>query len=206
MVNRAVSQYNNGDYYPAAASAFTAIDMYKALKTGLEAYAARQQIVRHDFSKYDPVNFEFADKIGLDAVSNYDTGLIQDAQDKADQAVLWYALILDSGWETLAAEHGAAAAQVQDAAYTLKAHVALKTDYDAAAETLKQGDALFSNRQFPEAVGFYIRAESQFVVVRDAAQEKRRKAEEAIREAEEKVIESDKNAQDAELILEGDTL
>ncbi|MFP3090487.1 hypothetical protein LQZ21_09195 [Treponema sp. TIM-1] len=206
MVNKAVSQYNSGAYYPAAASAFTAIDMYTALKTGLEAYVTRQQIVEHDFIKYDPVNFEFADTIGLDAISNYDTGLIKDAQDKAEQAALWYAMILDTGWETFASDHGAAAAEVQQAAYNLKAHVALKKDYDAAAETLKQGDALFSGRRFADAVNFYIRAKSQFEVVRDAAREKRRLAEEAIREAEESIIRSDEKARDAEIILEGDTL
>jgi hypothetical protein len=206
VVNRAVSQYNSGDYYPAAASAFTAIDMYKALKTGLDAYTTRQQIAERDFIKYDPVNFEFADKIGLDAISDYDAGRIKDAQDKAAQAALWYALILDTGWETFASGHGAAAAEVQMAAYNLKAHVALKKDYDAAAETLKQGDALFSGRRFPDAVNYYIRAKSQFEVVRDAAREKRRQAEEAIRAAEEKVIKSDEKARDAEIILEGDAL
>jgi hypothetical protein len=206
VVNKAASQYNGGDYYPAAASAVTAIDMYGALKTGLEAYAVRQQIVARDFVKYDPVNFDFADKVGLDAISNYDTGSIKDAQDKAEQAALWYAMILDTGWETFASGHGAAAAEVQQAAYNLKAHIALKRDYDTAAETLMQGDVLFSGRRFAEAVNYYIRAKSQFVVVRDAAGEKRRMAEEAIREAEEKVTRSDEKARDAEIILEGDTL
>ncbi|MDR2631327.1 MAG: hypothetical protein LBC60_10430 [Spirochaetaceae bacterium] len=206
MVEKAVSQYDAGDYYPALASALAAIDRYNALKTGLEAYATRQQIVDRDFVKYDPVNFEFADDIGLEAIASYDAGRIEDAQDKAEQAALWYALVLDTGWEIFAADHGAAAAKVQQEAYMLKAHVALKKDYDAAAEILKQGDAFFSGRRFAEAVDRYIRAESQFVMVRDTAQEKRRIAEEAIREAEERMARSDENAREAELILEGDTL
>jgi hypothetical protein len=206
MVEKAASQYDAEDYYPAAASAFTAVDMYKALETGLGAYTIRREIVAHDFVKYEPVNFEFADTIGLDAISSYDTGHIKDARNKAEQAGLWYSLVLDIGWETFASEHGSAAATVQEDAYALKAHVALKKDYDAAAEVLKQGDVLFSNRQFAEAAARYTQAESLFITVRDLAREKRRLAEEAIRKAEEKVIKSDENARDAEIILEGDTL
>lgn len=206
MVEKAVSQYNAGDYYPAAASAFTAVDMYKALEAGLGAYTTRREIVARDFVKYEPVNFEFADMISRAAISGYDTGDIEDARNKAEQARLWYSLVLDIGWETFASEHGTAAAEVQEDAYGLKAHVALKKDYDAATEILKQGDVLFSNRQFAEAVTRYTQAESRFITVRDAAREKRRLAEEALREAEEKVIKSDENARDAEIILEGDTL
>ncbi|MDR2258230.1 MAG: hypothetical protein LBE14_03665 [Treponema sp.] len=206
MAEKAASQYDAGDYYPAAASAFTAVDMYKALESGLGAYTTRREIVAHNFVKYEPVNFEFADTIGRAAISSYDAGNIKDARDKADQAGLWYSLVLDSGWETFASEHGTAAAKAQEDAYALKAHVALKKDYDAAAEILKQGDVLFFNRQFAEAVARYTQAESQFGTVRDAAREKRRLAEEAIRKAEEQVLKSDENARDAEIILEGDTL
>ncbi|MDR0688982.1 MAG: hypothetical protein LBG08_01770 [Spirochaetaceae bacterium] len=206
MVEKAVSQYDAEDYYPAAASAFTAVDMYKALEAGLGAYTTRREIVARDFVKYEPVNFEFADTISRAAVSGYDAGHIPEARNKAEQARLWYSLVLDIGWETFASEHGAAAAKVQEDAYALKAHVALKKDYDAATEILKQGDVSFSNRQFAEAVTRYTQAESRFITVRDAAREKRRLAEDAIREAEEKVIESDENARDAEIILEGDTL
>jgi hypothetical protein len=206
MAEKAMSQYDAGEYYPAAASAFAAVDMYKVMETGLRAYALRQEIIDRNFEKYDPVNFEFADELGRSALISYDTGLIEDAGDKAEQTVLWYTLILDTGWETFAAGHGEAAAAIREAAYNLKAHVAVKKDYDAAAETLRQGDASFSGRQFAQAVTLYIRAESQFTAVRDIAQEKRHLAEEAIREAEQMVAKSDENARDAEIILEGDTL
>jgi hypothetical protein len=204
VVEKAASQYDAGDYYPAAASAFTAVDMYKALETGLKAYTTRQEIVDHDFVKYEPADFELADELGLAGIAGYDAGRIEDALDKAEQAARSYSLILDKGWEAFATGHRTAAVKVQEAAYTLKAHVAVKKDYDAAADILKQGDVLFSSRQFAEAVTRYTQAESQFITVRDAAQEKRRLAEEAIREAEEKVLKSDENARDAEIILEGD--
>ncbi|MDR0589860.1 MAG: hypothetical protein LBG25_04890 [Spirochaetaceae bacterium] len=206
LVDKAKSQYAGGDYYPAAASAAAALDRYNALKIGLVAYFIREQIIINDFAKYNPVNFDFADKIGLEAISDYDAGHTKDALNKAEQAILWYALLLDTGWETFASGHGAAAAELQQAAYSLKAHVALKKEYDDAVKTLTQGDVLFSDRRFPDAVSFYIRAKSQFIVVRDAAEEKRRLAEKAIQEAEERVNESDEKARDAEIILEGDTL
>jgi hypothetical protein len=206
MAEKAASQYDAEAYYPAAASAFTAVDMYTALEIGLGAYAARREILERDFVKYEPVNFTFAEEVFRDGIVCYDTGFIDDARDKAEQAALWYSLVLDTGWETFASERGAAAAKIQEAAYTLKAHVAVKKDYDAAAGVLKQGDVLFSNRQFPDAVAQYTQSEALFITVRDTAREKRRLAEEAIRTAEEKVIQSDENARDAEIILEGDTL
>jgi hypothetical protein len=206
MVDKAVSQYDAEEYYPAAASAFAAVDMYKIMEIGLRAYATRQEIVDRDFVKYEPANFDFADELGLSALASYDAGLLEDARDGAEQAMLWYTLVLDTGWETFAAGHGNAAVAVQQDAYNLKAHVAVKKDYDAAVETLRQGNGSFTGRQFAQAVTFYIQAESQFTEVRDIAREKRRQAENAIREAEETVARSDENARDAEIILEGDTL
>jgi hypothetical protein len=206
MAEKAADQYADGEYYPAAASAFAALDMYRLMETGLKAYALRQEIVDHDFVKYDPVNFGFTDELGLSALDSYDNGQIEDARDKAEQAVLWYAMLLDSGWETFAAGYGKAATDVQQAAYALKAHVAVKRDYDAAFEVLRQGNTFFSGRQFPQAVTQYIQAESQFTRVLNDAREKRRLAEEAIREAEETIARSDENARDAEIILEGDAL
>lgn len=206
QAEQAASQYEAGAYYDAASSAFTAVDMYTALEIGLGAYADRREILEHDFEKYEPINFAFAEELGRDGIASYDAGFIDDARDKAEQAALWYSLVLDIGWETFASERGAAVAEIQEAAYALKAHVAVKRDYDAAAAVLKEGDVLFSQRQFPEAVTRYGQAESLFFTVRDTAREKRRLAEEAIREAEAKVAQSDENARDAEIILEGDTL
>jgi hypothetical protein len=206
MAEKAADQYADGEYYPAAASASAALDMYKLMETGLKAYALRQEILDRDFVKYDPDNFGFTDELGLSALDSYDNGQLVDARDKAEQAVLWYAMLLDNGWETFAAGYGKAATDVQQAAYALKAHVAVKRDYDAALEVLRQGNSFFTGRQFPQAVSRYIQAESQFIAVRDEAQEKRRLAEEAIREAEETIARSDENARDAEIILEGDAL
>ncbi|MDR3166885.1 MAG: hypothetical protein LBT93_02990 [Treponema sp.] len=202
----ALNQYEGGEYYPAAASAALALDMYRLLKTGAAAYHIRQEIVRRDFIPYDPHNFDKADEAGLAAIAAYEAGQTAGLQDKAKDIQSLYALVLKTGWISFATERGAAASAERQAALDAKANVAVRKDFDAAAVLYNQAEGFFKAENYIEAAGLYVQAEYQFADTVKNAIEKRRAAETAIKLAEEKMVESDENARKAELIIEGGAL
>jgi hypothetical protein len=206
-VDQAVKQYETGkeasDYYAAARSAFLALDRYRALKTVADAYTVRQEIENRGFVKYDPQNFELAEESGSRAISAYNSGDIGIAAGNAEEALLRYNLVVNTGWETYATERRAAASKERQAALDLKANVAVKNEFGTADGIYNRAETAFRGRRFNEAVDPYIQSESQFISISRIAAEKRRLAEEAIKTAEEKVVQSDETARDAEIILEG---
>jgi hypothetical protein len=199
----AVDQYEREDYYAARDSAAAALAMYQALKTGADAYLARQVITDRNFVGYDPANFDKADTAGLAAVNDYDTGNTEQAQAGAEEAGLRYNLVLKTAWTAYAAEKKASASLQRQNALDLKANIAVRDDYNAVAQIFTQAEASLKAEKYEEASGLYERSESGFVRVSRIAAGKRQIAEEAIHAAEEKMIESDDTAKKAEIILEG---
>jgi hypothetical protein len=203
VVDQALAQYEDEDYYPAAASAGLAVNLFNALKTGAEAFQVREEIAAGDFVKYDPENYDLAEESGGRALDAYDAQAAEDAQSAASEALLRYNLVLSKGWESYAAERRALATAERQAALELKANVAVKTDFDLAAGIYSQGETAFRARRYPDAVEFYFQSEYMFAVVRGTAAEKRRIAEEAIKRAEDRTAASEETARNAEVILEG---
>jgi hypothetical protein len=201
---RAQSQYDAEEYYPAAASAFLAADMYRALKTGLDAYNVREEIVDRNFIIYDPGSFEKADDTITAAAFAYEGENASQAQDKADEALLRYNLVLKTGKQSFAADRGAAAGMERQAALELKANVAVRREFEAASVIYNQAEASFKAEDYDKAADLYGRSESMFDGIRQTAEEKRRLATEARISAESKMAESDEAARKAELFLEGD--
>jgi hypothetical protein len=199
----ALDQYEREDYYAARDSAAEVLVMYQALKTGADAYVTRQVITGRNFTGYDPENFDKADAAGLAAVNDYDTGNTEQAKAEAEEAGLRYNLVLKTAWIAYTAEKKASAGLQRQNALDLKANIAVRDDYNAAAQVFNQAEALLKTEEYEEASGLYEQSESGFVKVGRTAVEKRRIAEEAIRAAEEKMIESDETAKKAEIILEG---
>jgi hypothetical protein len=202
----ALDQYEGEDYYPAAASAALALDMYRLLKTGVEAYLIRQEIVTRDFVQYDPGNFDKADEAGVAAIAAYEAERTEGLQDSAESIKSLYGRILKTGWISFVTERAAAAGAERQAALDAKANVAVRNDFNAAAELYNRADVSFKAENYNEAAGLYAQAEFQFANSARNAAEKRRAAETAIRLAEEKMVESDENARNAELIIEGGAL
>jgi hypothetical protein len=198
-----LAQYEAEDYYAAKDTAALTLTMYQALKTGADAYLARQDIVRRGFVAVDPENFAKADEIAAAAASDYTAGNITQARDEIEEASLRYNLVLKAGWLSFATERADAAAAERQKALDLKANVAVREDFNAASDVYDRGQSAFESEKYDDATVLYTDAASRFVVVAETAAEKRRIAEEAIREAEEKISESDENARQAELILEG---
>ena len=199
----AAAQYEAKDYYTARDSAYLARDMYGVLKTGAEAYTVRQEIVDRDFLKYDPQNIGVADELAVSGMADYEAGDIGAARDKADESLVRYNLALRTGKESFAAEKGAAAAEERQKALNLKANVAVRQDFEAAASIYNRAANSYRGQNFDAAAALYEESRAMYEVVSQAAEEKRRIAEEALRNAEEKMTESDTNAKNAESILEG---
>jgi hypothetical protein len=199
----ALDQYENEDYYSAAASADLALARYQVLKLGVEAYNVRQEIVSRNFIPYDPGNFDKADEAGLAAIAAYEAENMDGLQDAAGKVLSQYNLVLKTGWISFATERGAAAGTERQAALDVKANVAVRGDFDAAAAVYNRAGTSFNTEKYDEAAGLYAQSEILFAQAGRSASEKRRIAEAAIRNAEEKMIESDENARNAELIIEG---
>jgi hypothetical protein len=191
------------DYYSAATVVLQAIDMYRALKTGTEAYHTRLEIEDRNFGAYDADNYALADTIGLKALDAYDSSIVEEALVNAEEALLRYDMVLNKAWELYAGERRAAAGTERQAALGLKADVAVKNDYAAAQAVYSRAETLFRSSGYAEASDLYSEAEVLFVAAYGIAAEKRRLAEEAIRTAEAKAAASDEAARNAETILEG---
>ncbi|MDR3341798.1 MAG: hypothetical protein LBT14_03230 [Treponema sp.] len=203
IVAEAVAQYETADYYPAAASAFLAVDMYKVLKTEADVYKVRQEIMNRDFVVYDPNNFDRAAGIMARAVQDYESKRAGSALDSAQEALAGYTSVLETGWGSFAADKGVRASMERQSALDLRAQVAVRKEYDAAHAVYKQADIALKSGKYDEAANLYVQSEAMFVEICKSAEVKLMVAQQAVKTAEQKMAESDENAQRAELILEG---
>jgi len=201
---KAAAAYQRGeDYYGAYDTWKTARDRYLALGTGARAFALKSEIDRRNFAAYDSGNYGRAGERMDAAAAAYDAGRVQAARDAVEEAHLRYRLALAKGFELYASDRGKAAESRRVAAWEIKAHVAVKADYDAAAKKKADGDSAFKSEKYEDAAVFYSEAESQFSEAHRIAAQKRKAAEEAMQAAEARMRASEKAAQDADAILEG---
>jgi hypothetical protein len=199
----AEDRYYAEDYDEADRAAHEALDRYRALKTGADAFQVRQIIMRQDFSGFDPDNFRRADEALIAAADAYEADAVADAMKNAEESKLRYDLVLKAGWASYAAQLQALARRERENAINAKADRAVKADFEAVDRVYTQAESAFRSSGYEEAAGLYIRSEAGFVAVTQAAEEKRLLAEAAIQAAEKKLAESEDAAQAAEVILEG---
>ena len=199
---RALAQYEAKDYYPAKDSAAEALRIYQALKTGGNAWAARQDIVGRDFIAYDPENFDRANESGLAARNAYEAEDIAAAGAGAEKSLELFTTVLQTGWSSYAANCAARAEAERQAALAVKANIAVKKTFDEAEDNYGQGSAALKEVEYEDAAAFFTNAEAVFILASTAAVEKRRAAADVIREAEEKIEQSDAAARQAEITIE----
>jgi hypothetical protein len=199
----AEAKYQQKDYYAAVEAAVEALDRYNAGKTWLEAYNAQMEIADRGFEIYDPRNFEIAEHTLYSAADDYLGGLLDEAQDKAVEALVRFNMALRTGWEFFAGDKRADAADERQLALDLKANVAVTQEFNAAHAEFTRADTAFQAGRFEEAAALYIDCYSQFEVIAELAREKQMAAEQALIRANQKMAESDETARAAEVILEG---
>ena len=89
IATSAESKYRAGDYYGAKTAADSALDMYIALKTGLEAYKIREEIAESVLEIAPEVLWQ-SDSVGLDAIEKWEAGNYADARAGATTALNMY--------------------------------------------------------------------------------------------------------------------
>ena len=195
--------YRSGDYYRARDSAILARDMYKALTIIVEAYNLRMEIDERDLFRFDPYNIIAADELASSAMDDFVDRAIESAIIKAMDARAMFAIALDRGKEGFALEWANAASAERDKALEARANIALRVDFDAADSIFNQGLSYFRLRDFDQSAYHYMQSRGMFIIVTDAAWERRRIAEASLREASRRINESEDLAQRAELIIGG---
>jgi hypothetical protein len=192
------------DYYAADKAAREALDRYRSLTLGAEAYKIREEVLQRDFAGFDGGNFKRGDDALNAAADAYEGAALKDALSAAAEAKLRYDTVLKAGWAAYAAQLRALAAKERQNAINAKADVAVKDDFAGIERVFTQAEAAYRAASYEETVPLYIRSEAGFVALAQAAEEKRRIAQAAIDAAEKKLEESDATAREAEGILEGD--
>jgi hypothetical protein len=186
------------DYYAAAAAILDAIDKYRALTIGTRAYHVREQIEFYNFERYDPEGFTRADDLAVTAIDAYDGDDLETALDTAEECLLRYTVIFNSGMKTYANERRAAADTERRFSLEKKANVAVKDDFAQAQNVFDLAEGVFRKEEYIEASRLYFQAEFAFAEVTAAAERKRLLAEDAIKKAEESTAASEKTARNAE--------
>lgn len=200
---KALELYEGEDFYAAYDAWKTARDRYLVLATGARAYGVKTEIDGRALAAYDPSNYTRAGNRLEAAMAAYDEGKIDASRDASEESLLRYNLAFAKGRELYAADRGKAAENRRVAAWELKAHVAVKSAYDAAARLKTDADSSFKAEKYDDAASQYADAEKQFETVRQTAAEKRAAAEKAIEAASKRMQESEKTAKDADTIIEG---
>ena len=202
-VVRAFDEYEAKDYYKAKDSAFEALSMYQVLRSGLEAYALREVIMKRNLESYDPESIELADKTILAAISDYSARDIPGAKEKVDAAALRYNMVLNSAFESYAAGKGAEAAEVRQRALDVRANVAVRNEFNSAQEVYTRANAALKDQKYGEAALGYEDSIRRFTSAIENTLAKKTVAEEALEKANQVLAESDEIARNAEIILEG---
>jgi hypothetical protein len=199
----ALSLYQTDDFYGAYEAGKNARDRYYALATGARAQKVKAEIDRRGFAAYDSGNYIRATDRLQNALTAFDEGKVAASLDAAEEALLRFKLALAKGSELYAGERGKAAVAQKAAAMDLKAQVAVKVDYEVAADKLSQADASFKAGKWDDAADLYGEAEKSFAVVTEAAAQKRAAAEKALEDAKLRMEESERTARDADAVIEG---
>jgi hypothetical protein len=199
----AEEKYLADDYYGAKNSADDAIAMYNTLKTGLDAYKIREEIVKMGFLGSDPDKIELADDALESAASNFSAKDYFSAKDDTETALDHYGQVLMAAYEAYADVIAANAAAARQRALNYKANVAVKPEFDAAEAIYNRARTAYNGQIYDESGRLFFDSTTMFTAAADAAIEKQQIAEEALRRANQRVAESDEAARNAELILEG---
>jgi hypothetical protein len=199
----ALEQYEAKEYYPARDSALQSIKMYNTLTNAYTAWLTRREIEERGFADYDPDNFGRAGEILSDSMDAYKAGDYTAAQEKADEALNRYNLVLSTGWAAFAELRSSFAGAERQAALDIKANIATRDIFGEADSNYKSAIDSYGSKNYEDAAKLFNDSEALFIAASMSTSEKRHNAAEAIREANEKIEESGETARQAEIVLEG---
>lgn len=169
------------------------------------AQAEREEIFENEFENKNPELFATYEDAYARAAKAYEDGpaaFNKKAYDDAVEAASGFRQILDVEWMAKIDGVRKASRNAQQEALKLKADVAVKANYNLAAEFLNKAESAYRTKEWKQAYEFFIEAEPMFNAVAALAAEKRRAADLALKNAEKKLAESEQIVADAEKILE----
>lgn len=175
-------------------------DAYLALATYLQAVEAKELIEETEMQNVAADLY----KQGCEALDEleemYDDGNATSAQllAKATTAKSCFDAVLNTIYKKLSTQARQTALEAKKDADSVKAGVAMKSEYNKAVETFKKGDAYYTRQQSYDAYKCYQNAADSFSDLYDEVSEKREAAERAIEEAKQKVRESSEFAEEAD--------
>jgi hypothetical protein len=184
----AEEKYQSNDYYGARDTALDALNMYHAIRAGVEAYKLREEIAARA-EELVPNNLTQADNTGMDAINRWEAGDYQSARAGAESALILY---LRTG-----------AAAERQRALNYRANTAVRQEFDNAQEIFTLAETAYQRRSYEDAALLFTECRPIFSMAADLALERRLAAEDALRRAEQRLAESDETARYAETILVG---
>lgn len=165
---------------------------YQALANAAKAQALKKRIDELDLSSYDKQSYDDGEtalaeyaKLGSSAASG-------DQLAQADKAYNSYLTVLTKAFKALAGNERRAALEAKKNADSVKAGVAKKDEYTAAADTFKKADSSFVTQDIEAAYKGYQESKNSFAVLYDSVSKARAAAQEAIDNAR-KAAESTKS-------------
>lgn len=176
------------------------IARYKLLADYLKATDAKQEIDDNEFAFYAQKDYdegvEYLAKVEA-ALGNPDQ-LDSSVYSAAEKAYSSFNKVLIVAYKRLAKEERENAYEAKKKADSVKAGVAQKARYKAAADDFQTGDSLYAMQSPKKALDKYVSAGEQFTELFEDVSEQRAAAQAAIDAAKKRVAESKSYAEDAD--------
>jgi len=193
----------NGNYAASIAAGREAVERYEILQILAEAREIQRQADEHDFFTRDPDTYIQAAEAGNYAVDFFDDGDLEESRRHADEALEYFNLVYNNGWQTSAEDRALVASDWRDAATEVRANVAVRTEFAAAEQVYNNAQTAMQAHQYARAAELFEQSGMLFMTAHDNTIERRNRAEEAMRLAEERLAESEERAQYVHELLEG---
>ena len=173
---------------------------YKLLADYLKASDAKQEIDDNDFAFYAQSNYDegVANLAKVEAALNNSDELNSSVYNAAEKAYASFNTVLTVAYKRLAKAERENAYEAKKKADSVKAGVAQKERYKAAADDFQSGDSLYAMQSPKKALDKYVSAGEQFTQLYEDVSEQRAVAEAAIEAAKKRVAESKSYAEDAD--------
>lgn len=175
-------------------------DAYLALGTYLKALEAKE-LIEETGMQDTALDMYNQGCTALDELEEmYDEGNATPAQllAKATTSKACFDAVLNTIYKKLSTQARQSALEAKKDADSVKAGVAMKSEYNEAVNTFKKGDSYYTRQQSYDAYKCYVEAADTFDELFDEVSEKREAAERAIEEAKQKVRESSDFAEAAD--------
>ena len=118
------------------------------------------------------------------------------------QAIAGYQQVIDAGFPALTSERKKSADAAKADADSVKAGVAVKSDYNAAQKLYDQAVAAAKAKDYPKALDLYEQSRARFAAAAQTTRDLKAKAEASIKEVKDELDTAEQQAAEAEKIRE----